>query len=136
MKILIVSLVTFLLSSCYQTKKPPKIYESNYKDGELTQVQFYPYSITFDTLKAGQSFEGSFYIKNVGKNILYIDSISKACSCTKLDISKGVVNISDSLNVTFSIRPTVTKEYFVTPLVFYLNTKPFYRQILIEGYIE
>ncbi len=122
---IIVFTFSSLLISCNQTEKQkPSVYKANYKDYELTQVQFMPYSIIFDTIFHGQSVTGHFFIKNVGKNKLYIDSVIKACSCTELSITKDTVNISDSLKVSFSIRPIVSNEYFVTPTQLLVNYRP------------
>lgn len=116
--------------------KQPEIYKSKYKLEEITQVIFEPSSYTFDTLNKGSSLKGSFLLKNVGRNILIIDSFSKACSCTTLDIPTRKIGSGDSVRVSFIINPQLNKDYFVTPIIFYLNTKPFYREYLIEGYIK
>ena len=131
-------LFLLFLCACQQTKQkdPPKIYIANYKDAELTQVQFEPSGFQFDTLKAGDTLVGDFLIKNVGKNDLKIDTITKACSCTNLQFASKIIPIGRSMKVFFSIHPASKKEYYVTPLVFYFNTKPFYRQFIIEGYIR
>jgi len=130
--------VSFIVFGCNQTSntKQPDIYISKYKMEEITQVIFEPSSYTFDTLNAGTPLKGSFVMKNIGRNILTIDSFSKACSCTTLDLPTRKIGIGDSVRVSFIIKLPSSKDYFVTPIMFYLNTKPFYRQYLVEGYIK
>lgn len=131
-------LASFIVFACNERSntKQPDIYTSKYKIKEITQVIFEPSSYTFDTLKSGTPLKGSFVLKNIGRNILTIDSFSKACSCTTLYLPTKKIGIGDSVRVSFIIKPPLSNDYFVTPIMFYLNTKPFYRQFLIEGYIK
>lgn len=133
-----ISIIISFFSLCYACTsddiKQPAIFKSNYPKGDLTQVLFHPSSFIFDTIKHKELNTGFFYIINVGKNPLRIDSVTKTCNCTSLIDLKKSVQPGDSLKVNFTITPNEKNDYFVSPLMFFFKTKPFYRQYLIEGY--
>lgn len=138
MNIRAILIFAFLLTLACSSEDYNKasIFQANYSDSELTQVEITSSSCLFDTLSAGSTWTGDIVLKNRGRNVLKIDSIVKSCSCTSLKLSSKSAPISDSIIVSFELKPTVTRQYLSTPIIFYMNTKPFYRQILIEGYVK
>ena len=131
----VILLFLIFYGSCTNDKiKTPPIYLANYPSTQLTQVEFYPSSFIFDTLNTGKEYNGFFYVINKGKKPLIIDSIIKSCNCTSLNIEKRIIASLDTFKYEFKIKPTEHNNYFVSSLMFHMNTKPYYRQYIIEGY--
>ena len=128
-------LLAFIYISCNSDKiKSPEIFIAKYSNEQLSQVEFYPSSYIFDTLSVEKDYMGYFYIINRGKNILIIDSVLKSCNCTSINNGKILIQPTDTFKYEFKIRPNEHNNYFVSTLMFHLNTKPFYRQYIIEGF--
>lgn len=131
----IIFLLTIYLFSCHDnSKKKPEIFMVKYSKEQLTQVEFYPSSFVFDTVEAEKEYERSFLIINRGNNILIIDSVLKSCNCTSVKSDRVNIEPKDTFEYKFKIKPFERNNYFVSTLMFHMNTKPFYRQYIIEGF--
>jgi hypothetical protein len=127
--------MTILLCSCVdKSNTKPEIFLEKFSTEQLTQVEFYPSSFIFDTVDVEKEYERSFLIINKGNNILTIDSVLKSCNCTSVKSDKVFIAPKDTFEYRFKIRPYEKNNYFVSTLMFHMNTKPYYRQYIIEGF--
>ena len=53
---------------------------------------------------------------------------------TNTPATQGASQQLDTFKYEFKIKPTEHNNYFVSSLMFHMNTKPYYRQCIIEGY--
>jgi hypothetical protein len=132
----IICIIIFLIGCHTNSNKEPEIFLDKFRKEQLTQVEFYPSSSIFDTVEAEKEYENSFLIINKGKNILTIDSVLKSCNCTTIINDKISIAPKDTFEYKFKIKPFGKNEYFVSTLMFHMNTKPYYRQYIIEGFCK
>jgi len=58
----------------------------------------------FGDLKEDEMYNGSFIIKNTGKNVLAIYDITAECGCTVIDSYKKLVEPQDTCMIKFSFN--------------------------------
>lgn len=95
--ILLLCFFIFLLIKFTSTKVQ---YSNTLGNTRLTSLVFNKDSIIYiEKIFRKSEYNFSFFLKNTGKNRLYISSLNASCGCTKILTNKNKAEVGDSIKV-------------------------------------
>lgn len=102
----------YLLSGRHLISKTP--YKSKKRLGaeqKLTAVAIDKDCIDFGRIEFGKIYKDSFYIRNTGKDSLFIDRVRSSCECTEVAYNSNVLTPSESVVFHVIFRPDAKGEF-------------------------
>jgi hypothetical protein len=113
------------------------IKQQSFLDSSLqTKIKLIPKEFNFENIKKGDSLNGYFYIKNVGKRNFNIVSIKSNCDCIKT-IYKEIAFIKpdDSIKIEYRMNIADRKGLFSNTIIAIGNCPDGNATYLFEGNI-